>query len=119
MTPMKSIRARCLDCSGGSSKAVSGCPFKDCPLYEYRQGHRPTEKILTPMKAIRSHCISCCDGNVRESSLCTAKMCPVHAFRTGKKPKGYDSPTEPLKAETMPVDPIFLASTAITGGINL
>lgn len=38
MTPLKAIRAKCLDCSGGSAKEVRECPAKDCPLYEYRSG---------------------------------------------------------------------------------
>lgn len=42
MTPIKSIRVKCLDCSGGSYKEVTLCPVKDCSLYEYRFGKRPT-----------------------------------------------------------------------------
>ena len=40
-TPMKAIRAKCLECSGGSAKEVRGCPVEKCPLYAYRFGHRP------------------------------------------------------------------------------
>lgn len=116
MTPIKAIRARCLDCSGGFAKEVRICLFFDCPLYEYRLGHRPKEKSLTPMKAIRAHCISCCGGSVREPTMCTAKKCPLHAYRLGKRPKGYNPPPEALKAETMAVAPNSLANTAISGG---
>lgn len=118
MTPIKAIRARCLDCSGGSSKEVRECSFTDCQLYEYRQGHRPAEKKLTPMKAIRAHCVSCCDGNPREASLCTAKKCALHAYKTGKRPQGHNTPSEAFKTETMAVAHVFLANTAITGGSN-
>lgn len=41
MTPLKSIREKCLDCSGGSSKDVEKCPCVDCPLHVYRLGHNP------------------------------------------------------------------------------
>ena len=41
-TPLKAIRAKCLECSNGSSNEVKLCPIKDCALYEYRTGHRPT-----------------------------------------------------------------------------
>ena len=40
-TPMKSIRAKCLDCSGGSPKEVRECPIKNCSLFPYRFGRRP------------------------------------------------------------------------------
>jgi len=41
LTPIKAIRAKCLDCSCGQYKEVSLCPAKNCPLWEYRNGHRP------------------------------------------------------------------------------
>ena len=41
LTPMKAIRAKCLDCSGESAKEVRLCPIKKCPLYPYRFGKRP------------------------------------------------------------------------------
>lgn len=41
MTPMKAIRAKCLDCSGGQPKEVRLCVIQKCPLYVYRFGKRP------------------------------------------------------------------------------
>jgi hypothetical protein len=41
LTPLKAIRAKCLDCSGGSFREVKECPIEDCPLYAYRMGHNP------------------------------------------------------------------------------
>jgi hypothetical protein len=41
LTPMKAIRAKCLDCSGGSSSEVRLCEIEDCPLYPWRFGKRP------------------------------------------------------------------------------
>lgn len=43
LTPIKAIRAECLECSNGQWKEVRLCPVKNCPLYEYRNGHRPKE----------------------------------------------------------------------------
>lgn len=43
MTPIKSIRAKCLDCCCGQMKEVSHCPITDCPLYPYRMGKRPKQ----------------------------------------------------------------------------
>lgn len=44
MTPLKAIRAKCLDCSGGSPLEVEKCNPSYCPLYEYRFGHDPNLK---------------------------------------------------------------------------
>ena len=41
LTPIKSIRAKCLECCCGQKKEVKLCTAKDCPLYPYRLGHRP------------------------------------------------------------------------------
>lgn len=42
MTPIKSIRAKCLDCCCGSPQEVRFCPTQNCPLWPYRMGKRPT-----------------------------------------------------------------------------
>jgi len=41
LTPIRAIRAKCLDCSGGSAQEVRLCVIRDCPLYPYRLGKRP------------------------------------------------------------------------------
>lgn len=41
MTPMKAIRAKCLDCCCGQYKEVKLCPCSDCPLYPFRLGRNP------------------------------------------------------------------------------
>lgn len=45
-SPLKAIRAKCLDCSGESAQEVRLCPVKDCPLYCYRMG-RSNRKPMT------------------------------------------------------------------------
>ena len=40
-TPLKAIRAKCLDCSNGQIVEVRECVIPDCPLYPYRMGIRP------------------------------------------------------------------------------
>lgn len=44
LTPIKSIRKKCLECSGGQPGEVRKCPIKRCALYGYRMGHRPKDK---------------------------------------------------------------------------
>lgn len=42
LTPIKAIRAKCLDCCCGSYQEVRLCTCeKTCALYPYRLGHRP------------------------------------------------------------------------------
>ena len=43
-TPVKAIRTKCLDCSGGSPKEVRECNIPDCALYPYRLGTNPTRQ---------------------------------------------------------------------------
>jgi hypothetical protein len=44
LTPLKTIRAKCLDCSCNQPKEVRLCPCFDCPLWGYRMGVRPMHK---------------------------------------------------------------------------
>ncbi len=44
LTPIKAIRAKCLDCCCGSAKEVELCPIPDCTLYPYRFGKNPNIK---------------------------------------------------------------------------
>lgn len=47
--PVKAIRAKCLDCSGGSRAEVNACVISGCPLFPFRMGTNPFRKkrILT------------------------------------------------------------------------
>ena len=47
MTPVKAIRAKCLDCSGGSAKEVKECPVIACALHPFRLGRNPNRKPLS------------------------------------------------------------------------
>ncbi len=40
-TPMRAIRAHCLDCTCGSYQEVQLCTAPECPLYPFRFGKRP------------------------------------------------------------------------------
>ncbi|MCU0666909.1 MAG: hypothetical protein MUF05_07440 [Candidatus Omnitrophica bacterium] len=41
LTPVKAIRAKCLDCSAGQPSEIRNCLIEDCPLYFYRFGKNP------------------------------------------------------------------------------
>ena len=40
-SPLKAIRLKCLDCCNNQIKEVRLCPVTGCPLYNYRNGHKP------------------------------------------------------------------------------
>lgn len=46
--PLKAIRAKCIDCSGGSEKEVRECVVKNCALFPYRMGRYPKAGKETP-----------------------------------------------------------------------
>ena len=50
MTPLKAIRAKCMDCCCGQATEVRLCQIDDCPLYEFRMGHNPNRKGIGGFK---------------------------------------------------------------------
>ena len=40
-SPIRAIRAKCQDCSGGSEAEVRKCVALGCPLWPFRMGHSP------------------------------------------------------------------------------
>lgn len=40
-SPLRAIRAKCIDCSGGSISEVRLCPCKHCPLWPFRNASNP------------------------------------------------------------------------------
>ena len=45
LSPIKAIRANCIECSCGSKDEVKLCPIQTCPLYPYRLGKNPNRKM--------------------------------------------------------------------------
>lgn len=44
MTPIKAIRAKCLDCCCDQANEVKLCPATRCPLHPFRLGKNPNIK---------------------------------------------------------------------------
>lgn len=44
LTPMKAIKAKCMECSAGQRSEVRNCTVTTCALYGYRNGHRPKDE---------------------------------------------------------------------------
>ena len=51
LTPIKAIRAKCLECSCGNNAEVRECVIPNCPLYPYRMGKNPYIKLSEERKA--------------------------------------------------------------------
>ena len=43
LTPIKAIRAKCIDCSGRDLREIRECAITKCPIWPYRMGKRPKE----------------------------------------------------------------------------
>jgi hypothetical protein len=48
MTPLKAIRAHCIECSGGNRAEVRLCQLPDCPLFRFRFGRNPARAGVGP-----------------------------------------------------------------------
>jgi len=40
-SPLKAIKAKCLDCSGGKKSEIRNCNIEHCPLFLFRFGRKP------------------------------------------------------------------------------
>lgn len=59
LTPIKAIRAKCLDCTCDNRDEVRLCPSEKCPLHPYRMGRRPTSSTeFTPptLEEVQDYC---------------------------------------------------------------
>ena len=41
ISPVKAIRAKCIDCCVGEMAEVRNCQIEKCPLYPFRMGKNP------------------------------------------------------------------------------
>jgi hypothetical protein len=83
LTPLKSIRNRCIDCSGLELIRGRNCEHLDCMFYPVRMG-RGARAVL---RLIRGFCLWCCKGQKYEIRLCPAATCPVWPYRLGRRPQ--------------------------------
>ena len=90
MSRQTAIRARCIDCSGGSRAEVRGCSFRSCPLYPYRITEQAGRGQKA--KAIKDYCTACSNGSAHERSKCPAVKCPLHIYRNGRRQQAAEQP---------------------------
>ena len=48
VTPLRAIRAKCLECAGGKPSVVRNCESVDCSLHRFRKGHNPARTGIGP-----------------------------------------------------------------------
>lgn len=70
-TPLKAIRAKCLDCQGGSWKLVAGCLSHSCPLWPYRLGKNPARKGIGGNPALKKELKICKHFMEYENGICS------------------------------------------------
>ena len=90
LTPIKSIRQKCLSCMTGSSDQVNKCHLENCPLWAYRFGKKTNsnngKRLLTPIQSIKAYCLECSHFNKAEVRNCNIPDCVLYPFRMGKNP---------------------------------
>ena len=52
-TPLKAIRAKCIDCACGQLQEIRECTIKWCPLWAYRMGRRPKDADIAEVEKIK------------------------------------------------------------------
>lgn len=57
LSPLKAIRANCLECSGNVPKEVKNCIIPNCPMYQYRMGFN-LNRSKTKLKNLIEHPLS-------------------------------------------------------------
>lgn len=50
LTPVKAIRAKCMDCTCDQPTEIKLCPIESCPLFPYRFGKNPNRKLSEEQK---------------------------------------------------------------------
>jgi hypothetical protein len=106
LTPLKAIRAKCIDCSGYELKEVRTCQFKDCLLFSLRMG-RGSRATL---KSIRHYCLWGCNGQRDEVRQCPSVQCSLWELRFGKRPKNA-----PLFSKNCTTDGVLETNKVVVG----
>lgn len=71
MTPIKAIRAKCLDCMCGNPNEVALCPSTKCSLFPYRFGKNPNIQKRELTEEQRQEARERLKRNLAKSSDCS------------------------------------------------
>ena len=87
LSPLKSVRAYCLECRLNNPKEVRLCSAKDCSLHPYRSC-----KGNLSVRTIKRYCMQCGEPSIFAVQKCEfngtkgQKLCPLYIYRLGKNP---------------------------------
>jgi hypothetical protein len=84
-SPLRSARAFCLECQGGTARFVRECDDAACALRPWRVPGALPEAAERVLRGIRRHCLACA-GDRREIRACAADACPLWPYRFGVMP---------------------------------
>lgn len=108
MSPLKAIRAFCLQCEGGSYAGVADCLDPDCPVREYRFGKPPASGKSRPLATVKKYCLDYCQGGSSRDEVVNCQgdkpllksfePCPFFPFRLGRNPNVKSTTRAKLRA---------------------
>lgn len=84
-TPLKSVRAYCVECSGGNAREVKHCPVEKCALHPIKSG-KNSGKVKSVVKSIRARCVDCSGGSRKDIEMCDSTECSLWPYRFGRNP---------------------------------
>ena len=85
LTPLKAVRAHCLDCCEGSAKEVRLCPATGCDSHPIRSG-KNKGAVKSILKTIRKRCLDCCGLSPKAVRECDFEHCALWPYRFGTNP---------------------------------
>lgn len=88
-SPVKAIRAYCIDCMCGNTAEVRRCPLDSCPLFPFRFGKNP---YWGQGKAALSEDDGCGDIDIAPNSEETLKVANTPGYRAQEE--NYEEETD-------------------------
>ncbi len=114
LTPLKSVRKKCLWCCDNQPNEVKLCPVTECELYPFRFGKNPNKNNTLKLMLIRQHCIVCSSYSPQEVRECWEKDCSIYMYRLGRNPKlvGRRALNSPFSQKSLQHDAIYAVNTS-------
>jgi hypothetical protein len=84
-SPLKAIKAYCLNCCHGKANQVQICSDVDCDIHQYRLGRKQRGSAPSARKSIGLHCGKCSCYSINDVENCQNTGCRLYPYRMGKK----------------------------------
>lgn len=103
---MRALRRFCLECQGGSSRAVRCCEDETCALWAWRVPDEVSPETVEEtaadasaagrgaasrpaLRAVRRHCLACAGGRGEVRACSAREGCALWSYRFGVAPYTY------------------------------